>query len=931
MPTSYYQYWGKADEPLKAAYCSGQNKKEILAKFKTQLAKKLKKPEQALQISDLEEWAKKEDKKTGKTKWTHGQNNYAAYHLLPYHCLDVAAVANCWWQASPSLRQQFTKTMQVENEEQAKAWVLFFVALHDLGKLDIRFQMKAKETAMQLQADIPQNTNQVSTDYSHGDAGYAWFLYELETYDFNFSVEDQANTWMTQVAGHHGIIPISRQDKQQIAGVSPLLIARDKQARIDWINALQQLFFVDLNAVPENIPPLLAGFCSVCDWIGSSVDYFNYETKPDIALSDYLNSRLGNAKQALQAFGILSQLKANKTLETLFPLYAPDGSLYKPRGLQTLTEQLPLQQNLTLIEAPTGSGKTETALVYAARLLHEGLADSIIFALPTQATANAMLERLEKMAENLFVDGATVVLAHGKSKLKVALEKILETDKQTAQGQEEATQQAISWLTASKKRAFLGQIGVCTIDQVLLSVLPVKHKFVRSFGIQKSVLIVDEVHAYDSYMYGLLKAVLKQQYQAGGSALLLSATLPQQQREDLARSWDDAKIEITKTYPLITQVYADKTSKPFKIEDTQQLPEPRTVQLETWVLADLQFTDDSLTKIIAAAKKQGAKVAVICNLVADAQDLAQRLKEHPDIEDIEVDLFHSRFRFIDRHKKEKHVKALYGKDSDKRAKGGRILVATQVVEQSLDLDFDWMITQLCPVDLLFQRLGRLHRHERDESERPLNFRTPQCVVIVPEHEGDYGYSQKVYKNVRALWRTQQLVSINTCVIFPEAYRDWIERVYQEEPSQDELPAMTAAYEKYQQDYYFPKKYTANAMVELRTECLFDEDNRVTSLTRDGEMSLTVLPVIEQHGKIYTLDNQELDAESKQYWEQVSLYSVCVPNSWNKYEKLFANCIDKDGIIYLPMHKNEDDVWQVELNKELLFYSVDLGLIRKREK
>ena len=924
---SYYQYWGKAEnDTLKIAYCSGQNKTEIFERFKPQLAKHLKKSENLLQLSDVNEWAKTEDKKIGKESWSDKQDNYAAYHLLPYHCLDVAAVAKCWWEASPSLRKQFSQTMQLENEQQAKAWVLFFVALHDLGKLDIRFQMKAEKIAIQLQPDIPQNIKPpVRTDYSHGEAGYAWFLYELETYGFNYSVEDQANKWMTQVAGHHGVIPISRQDKQQISGVSPLLIARDKQARINWINALQQLFSVNLNAVPENVPPLLAGFCSVCDWIGSSVDYFEYETKrDDNDLKKYFDSRADNAKRALQAFGILSKLKANKTLETLFPLHAPDGTLYKPRGLQTLTESLPLVQNLTLIEAPTGSGKTETALVYAARLLHEGLADSIIFALPTQATANAMLERLEKMAENLFVDGATVVLAHGKSKLKDALEKILETDKQTAQGQEEATQQAISWLTASKKRAFLGQIGVCTIDQVLLSVLPVKHKFVRSFGIQKSVLIVDEVHAYDSYMYGLLKAVLKQQYKAGGSVLLLSATLPQQQREYLARSWDDAKIEITKTYPLITQVYADKTSKPFQIEDAQQLPESKAVQLETWALADLQFTDDSLTKIIAAAE-QGTKVAVICNLVADAQDLAQRLRE---LTEIEVDLFHSRFRFIDRHKKENHVKALYGKDSDKRAKGGRILVATQVVEQSLDLDFDWMITQLCPVDLLFQRLGRLHRHERDESERPLNFRIPRCVVIVPEQETEYGDSQYIYKNKRVLWRTQQLIEQailkSSPVIFPEAYRDWIEKVYQEEPWQDESAIMTAAYEKYTDEVQFVAKIAANRVMEMPIKPLSDEDDRVTTLTRDGEMSVTVLPVFKQNGKAFTLENEWVNGENKQYWEQISLNSVCVPNSWRTILPK-----PEDGVIYLPMQKNEE-VWQAELDKEIVFYSVQQGLARNKK-
>jgi len=924
MEKLYYRYWGKAEnDALKAAYClerEGQTKKKIVAQFKAQLARNLKLTESRIQEVHLDEWAEKVDKQKGKAKWIYQQDNYAAYHLLPYHCLDVVAVADAWWEASQSLRQQFTKTMRADNTQQAKAWMMFFVALHDLGKLDIRFQMKAKDTAIQLQPDIPENIRQPSTDYYHGEAGYAWFLYESETYGFNFLVEDQANAWMTQVAGHHGIIPISRQDKQHISGVSPLLIARDRQARIDWINDLKELFSVDLNAVPDNIPLLLAGFCSVCDWIGSSVEYFNYETKPDIALKKYFDSRADNAKQALQAFGILSQLKANKTLETLFPLYAPDGSIYQPRGLQTLTGKLSLQQNLTLIEAPTGSGKTETALVYAANLLHKGLADSIIFALPTQATANAMLDRLEAMAGNLFVECANVVLAHGKSSLK--LEKILETNKQTAQGQEEATQQAVKWLTASKKRAFLGQIGVCTIDQVLLSVLPVKHKFVRSFGIQKSVLIVDEVHAYDSYMYGLLEAVLKQQYQAGGSALLLSATLPQQQREALARSWQ-TEIEMTETYPLITQIYADKTSQSFQILDVQQLPESREVHLETWALADLQFTDDSLAKIITAAK-QGAKVAVICNLVADAQDLAQRLK---GLTDVEVDLFHSRFRFVDRQQKEETVKALYGKDNSKRAVGGRILVATQVVEQSLDLDFDWMVTQLCPVDLLFQRLGRLHRHQRDESERPINFRELRCVVIMPEHEGGYGYSGKVYKNVRVLWRTQQLVSKNASVVFPEAYRDWIEQVYQDEAWQDESPTMTAAYEKYKDEVQFVAKITANMVIELQTKPLSDEDDRAATLTRDGEMSLTLLPVFKQSGTLVTLENGLVDQESKQYWEQVSLNSVSVPDSW---KHLFVNCTKKDGVVYLVMQKTAEGVWQAEFEKVQLLYSVRQGLERKKK-
>jgi CRISPR-associated endonuclease/helicase Cas3 len=404
MTKLYQHYWGKAEhDPLKAAYCTGQlSKQAILEQFKPELAAHLNhnKPACQLQVDDLDTWAATE--KPGKEPWHYPQKGYAAYHLLAYHCFDVAAVAAAWWAASPSLRKQFSHIMQAESEQQAKAWVLFFVALHDLGKLDIRFQLKAKAVAIQLQADIPENIRQVSTDYYHGEAGYAWFLYELGAYGFNLADEDPPCAWMAQVAGHHGVIPNTRQDQPQVAGASPLLTARDKQARLDWLKDLQHLFLVDLNAVPENVPSLLAGFCSVCDWIGSSHPFAYVAKREDDDLAGYLQSRISTAQQALQDFGLLAQLKAEScTLETLFPLYAPDGSRYQPRGLQTLTGQLPLQQNLTLIEAPTGSGKTETALVYAANLLHQGLADSIIFALPTQATACAMLDRLETMSENL--------------------------------------------------------------------------------------------------------------------------------------------------------------------------------------------------------------------------------------------------------------------------------------------------------------------------------------------------------------------------------------------------------------------------------------------------------------------------------------------------------------------------------------------------
>lgn len=834
----------------------------------------------------------------------------SAYHLLPYHCLDVAAVAICWWQHSKSLRQQFALAMQTGNEELAFSWVMFFVALHDLGKLDIRFQCKSWKSAIKLQSDIPENVRNPDTEYFHGEAGYAWFL--QEAYSYGFADVELGLEWMAEVAGHHGVIPNAGQKQSRFSGVSPLLIERDKNARLEWVKDLSRLFQVELTEIPQIVPPMLAGFCSVCDWIGSS-DYFSYEDEEGIDLAGYLNSRVMTAKEALNTFGLLAQLEDNQKLEDLFPGY-------KPYGLQTLINVLPVRQNLTLIEAPTGSGKTETAIVYAAKQLHAGLADSIIFALPSQATANAMLDRLQAVAERLFEEGANVVLAHGKSGLQSALKSM---ERVTEQGAEEAGYQAIRWLTASKKRAFLGQIGVCTIDQVLLSVLPVRHKFVRGFGIQKSLLIVDEVHAYDCYMYGLLGKVLENQYRAGGSVLLLSATLPQSQRQYLANHWNGVEIEETSVYPLITQVYATQRSQIFPITDSKQLPEQKLVEIETWALPELQFDDASLRRIVDAAR-QGAKVVVICNLVADAQSVAECLADPELNMDIPVDLFHSRFRFVDRQCIENEIKSLYGKDSKKRASGGRILVATQVVEQSLDLDFDWMVTQLCPVDLLFQRMGRLHRHTRSEHERPAAYRTARCVVILPAQALQYGQTGKyVYQNIRLLWRTEQLLAKDAKIEFPKAYRDWIGKVYDENPWLDESQTLTAAYDDFRDKVEEVARMAANYVTNLDVASYFsDESDKASVLTRDGEVSLTLLPCVEKGKSRLTLEGELLDKQSEHYWEQVSLNSVSVPSSWSD---MLSDCSKEDGIYFLSMEQ-QNEVWFAMLNgKHRITYHKTLGL------
>lgn len=847
----------------------------------------------------------------------------APYHLLPYHCLDVAAVADAWWDASPALQRIFVESSMV-NDAQVKAWLLFFIALHDYGKLDMRFQLKAPKVVESVYVNFDLELVDISgadtQKYFHGPFGFSLFYFDFLPV-FGWSSDGERwllwRQWLAAVAGHHGVIPQNPTSEMLLneSLAHPSIIEHDQTARKSWVSELETRFLkpagLSLQDAPPLFNPLVAGFCSVADWLGSNSDEGAFEFQAyEQPLEQYYQQRLPIARKQLAASGLIAATHHYQGVISLLP----KENNARPRQLQLLVDQLSAEQGLTLIEAPTGSGKTETALAYAWKLLDAGLADSIIFALPTQATANAMLKRLEDIAPILFQHHSNLVLAHGKAEFNDDYWKIKSRAQVTTQqGTEEAGVQCTQWLSSSRKRVFLGQIGVCTIDQVLISVLPVRHKFVRGFGIGKSVLIVDEVHAYDSYMYGLLGEVLRQQRQMGGSALLLSATLPYYQRVALAATWGGDLPDVKdKAYPLVSHVSHDGKVTPFTLND-EDLPEPRTVAVEVMAKPKL-LADDELIEQMLQAAEHGAQVVFICNLVDIAQATAKRLRQYNRVP---VDLFHARYRFCDRQTIEKAVIEKYGKEGDRSQ--GRILVATQVVEQSLDLDFDWMITQLCPVDLLFQRLGRLHRHDRS---RPEGCEQPRCTILIPDDE-DYGYHGLIYGNTRVLWRTaQKLLNSGGQIVFPDAYRDWIEEVYQQAAWGDEPQSVLDSYDKFCIESE-ASNYTAKQLMRSDVEEFADTDSNVSMLTRDGEMSLNILPIMETRKGRMLLEGETPLADLEAWWkdEALNLNMVSVPGSWRKKDFLPQA---ENGLVSLPLHA-EDDSWQGEFKGVTIRYSKACGL------
>ncbi len=850
--------------------------------------------------------------------WGKASKDDDSYHLLPYHCLDVATVASEWWTQSPSIRNSFIKSTGL-NETQTRAWVLFFIALHDFGKLDMRFQMKVPRLSPYEDKNIPVNCK----DYFHGIEGYNWYFREAIEYGLLTTEEYEDITvngelWMAATGGHHGIIPLD-PEADSITFPIPKILAQDLQARKQWLHDLEKLFLLpvglSLTDMPvSEAPILLAGFCSVCDWLGSNQEYFEFDSDNQKPLLEYLDSKQEKAQQILQDFGLISTVKTKGGMSELYEELAP-------HNLQTRIDDLAVEQSLVIIEANTGSGKTEAALAFASKLLAKKLADNITFALPSQATANAMFDRLESVADKIFADKSNIILAHGKSQSNPSFQALIKQNRAfiSAQGDEDAGVQCSEWLASSRKRAFLGQIAVSTVDQVMLSAIKsLKHYFVRLFGVGKSVLIIDEVHAYDAYMYAILKVVIEQQKQAGGSIILLSATLPKHQKQALINAWGEYEPITETAYPLMLQAVNNKVL-PYTVPSSQNV-QSRTVFTELILDDDLKLNEDILQRIVDAAEK-GTKVGIVCNLVDDAQHYAKILAS---MTNKPVDLFHSRYRFCDRMTKEQQVLKYYNKDSTRE---GRILVGTQVIEQSLDIDFDWLISFICPIDLLFQRMGRLHRHDND---RPAGFEQPLCSVVLPETidlgdkksaEDTYGLHGFIYKNILALWRTQQFLINHDKIEFPQAYRDWIEPIYQQTPWRDEPDIITTLSEEYAEDQ-FASECVAKGFTKAKS-FFHDTEGNAALLTREGELNLSVIPMIEKEGKTYFLDEKTRipKPDDKYNRETLSQNSLAVPSS-TKWRSLLSEY--KEGIYYLAMQKTESG-WEYKHPKGCLIYTQDRGL------
>ena len=483
---------------------------------------------------------------------------------------------------------------------------------------------------------------------------------------------------------------------------------------------------------------------------------------------------------AAQAGIVPARVRCGVVLSDLAP-HATDAT-----PLQTLATTLKLPAggpSLVVIEDQTGAGKTEAALLLAHRMMEKRLARGLFVALPTMATANAMYQRLADAYRVLFdaEETPSLVLAHGKRSLHAGFQKSIlpmpESDDGAAEDEAGATAgaQCAAWVASDRRRAFLADVGVGTIDQALLGVLPSRHAALRLFGLAQRVLIVDEAHAYDAYMSRELETLVAFHAGLGGSTIVLSATLPQDRRTALVAAFHrgaggTTPVLTSVNYPLVTLAAVGGGGE-YKCNPRAELG--RRVQVERLA------TTASAVARIAAASRAGLAVAWVRNAVDDAIEGQAALKAAG----IAADLFHARFAMGDRLAIEATVLERFGREATQVQRAGQVLVATQVIEQSLDLDFDLIVSDLAPIDLLIQRAGRLWRHVRHD--RPAVADVPRLLVISPEatEDADGGWLSGPLRRTRniyrwtILWRTARALFEAGAIDTPGDVRRLVASVY----------------------------------------------------------------------------------------------------------------------------------------------------------
>lgn len=680
-----------------------------------------------------------------------------------------------------------------------RRFFVFLLGLHDVGKFSRAFQGLAQPEGVAL---VPPIERLAYTERHDRLGAVLWQSHWMEWWQDGTlggrgelpprrerrQLADTLRALLAPMFGHHGqpvdaggleLSEFFRRDDSASDSEAARAFIADWAALIELDWPVDKLVSQEWREAFLTVSWTVAGWATLSDWLGSNRDHFIYCQK-EMPLAEYWPIALERAEQALQESGFAKPPEPvpYAGLANWF-----DGQSVTPTPLQREAETLAIGDGpqLFILEDVTGAGKTEAACILAQRLLAAGHGEGLYFALPTMATSNAMYERLGHLHRRFYDEASrpSCVLAHGARELNDTFMRAVAAeqpeDRDYAADDMTATTRCNRWLADSRKKSLLADVGVGTIDQALMGLLPFRHQSLRLYGLARKVLIIDEVHAYDHYMQTLLNQLLAHHARQGGSAILLTATMPRAMRESLSTAWREglgqAPTELREqAFPLLTQVGHG-------LERETPLATRPEVSREVGI--DWLASEERAIEAVMASVEAGECVAWVRNTVDDAIRAYEQLcQRHPDPE--RCLLFHSRFAMDDRQRIESDVIERLGKTSTPDLRHGQVLVSTQVFQESLDCDVDHMVSDLTPIDLLIQRAGRLQRHVRGPR------RAPVLSVLAPEwsDEPDAEWlkralpgTQAVYRDTSLLWLTQRVLRELKAIRMPDEARALIENVY----------------------------------------------------------------------------------------------------------------------------------------------------------